>query len=433
MWPVVLSVLACSALAADYAVVFDCGSSGSRAYIYYNTTGTVAQFTPSDSADEDLLTIEPGISAYVGDPDGLKTAWAGLLSQVKRWVPSTDLATMPVLAHATGGMRMLTEASQAGVWTVVKDATESAGFLKGSFYTIAGNYEGLFGWLAVNYIMGRFSASIPNNMPPFGALDLGGATTQITFIPETGTITQSAIRLDTQFGPSNSLTRAYTHSYTRLGQDEGLLRLAQLLHDQGDTSAPVQNPCHNPGYNTTYNGVLHVGTGDYDACAALTKTMLHTEYECLDEPCAAFGVYQPPISSEHMFYAVSAYWYTVENLGLTGWNEPWIGTLTAIAEAGKTFCARAWSEVESNYRIPTCFASSHIVNLLSVYGFASDTTQITFARKINGFSAEWSLGALLYSLMNEQDSFRLDTCGDVKALYKANACCGQPQKKLLGR
>jgi hypothetical protein len=37
-----------------------------------------------------------------------------------------------------------------------------------------------------------------------------------------------------------------------------------------------------------------VGTGHYGQCAALMSSMLlHPDYECLQQPCAMAGVYQP--------------------------------------------------------------------------------------------------------------------------------------------
>lgn len=323
------------------------------------------------------------------------------MTQVKRWIPANDLASTPVRAHATGGMRVLSEQVQADIWSAVTTATQGAGFPQGSFYTIAGEYEGLFGWLTANYIKNTLQSQTP-----FGFLDLGSQSTQISFLPPSGMITENALRLDTHFGATHSMTRLYSHSYMRFGQRAVAQRLAQHLHD-GGAGNPVSNPCFNPGYSKTFtlkdgSSVLHQGTGNYDDCKVLTQALLHLDYECLDEPCAAAGVYQPTISSATQFYAVSSYWYTVLELGLTGWNQPWSGSPADLREAGRTWCQRPWDDVESPYTDVVCVVTSHIENLLAAYGFADDTNQITFARKLDGYSTDWPMGVLLYEMLNEQ-------------------------------
>jgi apyrase len=46
---------------------------------------------------------------------------------------------------------------------------------------ISGEEEGTFGWVAVNYLQNTLSADPSTTI---GALDMGGASTQITFAPQ---------------------------------------------------------------------------------------------------------------------------------------------------------------------------------------------------------------------------------------------------------
>ena len=55
---------------------------------------------------------------------------------------------------------------------------------------LSGEEEGAFGWLAANFILGTIpaphTAAKAGGWPqPVGALDMGGASTQITFHPKT--------------------------------------------------------------------------------------------------------------------------------------------------------------------------------------------------------------------------------------------------------
>ena len=53
--------------------------------------------------------------------------------------------------------------------------------------------EGVYGWIAVNYMLGKFDHdfySEPNRQSTVGALDMGGASTQITY--EVGQLVEGA-------------------------------------------------------------------------------------------------------------------------------------------------------------------------------------------------------------------------------------------------
>ena len=41
------------------------------------------------------------------------------------------------------------------------------------------NVSGVFSWITVNFMLGRLGG----NLPPLAALDMGGGSTQITFVP----------------------------------------------------------------------------------------------------------------------------------------------------------------------------------------------------------------------------------------------------------
>lgn len=60
----------------------------------------------------------------------------------------------------------------------------------------------------------------------FGALDLGGASTQITFMPEGSALSRNETSEFTLYGYSYNI---YTHSYLCYGQNEMLKRLAKEL------------------------------------------------------------------------------------------------------------------------------------------------------------------------------------------------------------
>ena len=62
------------------------------------------------------------------------------------------------------------------------DRPSSAGPCGSSVRIITGEEEGLFGWIAVNYLMDGFGPS-NSDRSTYGFLDMGGASTQIAFEP----------------------------------------------------------------------------------------------------------------------------------------------------------------------------------------------------------------------------------------------------------
>ena len=63
----------------------------------------------------------------------------------------------------------------------IEDAS-AVGPCGSSVRIITGEEEGLFGWIAVNYLMDGFTGS-SQDRTTYGFLDMGGASTQIAFEP----------------------------------------------------------------------------------------------------------------------------------------------------------------------------------------------------------------------------------------------------------
>ena len=299
------------AQAASYGIVLDCGSTGTRVNIFYweDPGGAVSQFTPTDELDEAALKASPGISSFSESPELLTDYFRPLLEQAARWVPAVLIPNTRVRALATAGMRLLSSTDQSAIWAGVQAAISNSSFAfeHGDAMTISGGYEGIFGWLSLRAILGVTGDEI-------GSLDLGGASTQITFPPPNGNILASAYEIGQVSG---GYERIYSQSYMRFGQDQALLRAAELLvEDSGGLgTASMANPCFNAGYAVNLSVCsaggcalrpFH-GAPNHSACVALTARLLHRDYECLMPPCAVLGTYQPAVTRATRFYAYSAY------------------------------------------------------------------------------------------------------------------------------
>jgi hypothetical protein len=405
---------------ASWGVVLDCGSSGTRLHIFTWETpsGAVTEYSPPNAS---AFSIVPGISSFSNDPAALGPYIMPLLRLAVEHVPTAAHNSTRLLAMATAGMRLLSPAQEEPIWAALRHEFGSTPFRfsPGDAMTISGNFEGLYGWLSAGYL-----ANIAPGDKPLGWLDYGGASTQISFLPQgdSPTLLQDAYRVRRQRGVESTTTRLYAHSYMRSGQTEAQRRMASLLPGAGSASK-LSSPCYNHGLLVKWEGLcgpsgechngttLVNGTGDWQGCAKLTDKLLHRDYECLLPPCAALGVYQPTPAGVR-FIAGSAFFYTAYGLGLVGWDESKNLTRAQFDQAGSAFCAKPWAAVKADpFAAAYCFSSAYVGSMLGAFGLDASPT-VEFARKLGGATVSWALGAQLYAL--REQGIDMDDAGEMR-------------------
>jgi ectonucleoside triphosphate diphosphohydrolase 5/6 len=101
-------------------------------------------------------------------------------------VSSFPRSTTPLALRATAGLRLLPASKAEGLLQVVR------GFFGASDFHVAPDAvsildsveEGYFGWISVNFLLGRGNIGDAIDVASTVAtLDLGGASTQVTFAP----------------------------------------------------------------------------------------------------------------------------------------------------------------------------------------------------------------------------------------------------------
>ncbi|KAM9595116.1 ectonucleoside triphosphate diphosphohydrolase 8-like isoform 9-T9 [Morphnus guianensis] len=219
-----------------YGLVFDAGSTHTALYIYRwptdkeNSTGIVSQV-------EACTVSGPGISSYADNPAGAGASLKPCLDKAMKIIPAEQQRETPTYLGATAGMRLLREQNSTKAERVFAEVAKAIGEYPVDFRgarILTGNEEGSFGWITVNYLLETLvKCSFTGEWihPPaedvVGALDLGGASTQITFLPGT-TIDDSSTRVVLRlYGTNYSI---YTHSYLCYGQNQALKMLMASLH-----------------------------------------------------------------------------------------------------------------------------------------------------------------------------------------------------------
>ncbi|NWR39152.1 ENTP8 diphosphohydrolase, partial [Tachuris rubrigastra] len=283
---------------------------------------------------------------------------------------------------------------------------------------LTGREEGSFGWITVNYLLEtlvKFSFAEkwehPEDTEVLGALDLGGASTQITFQPGVPVEDRNTSVFFRLYGTNYSL---YSHSYLCYGQTQALKMLLAALH-QDSATAQISHPCYPRGYqeNVTvaelYDSpcvrapstaspaqVLTVtGTGDPARCSTAIQKLFN--FSCgAQRPCGFNGVYQPPVRGQ--FFAFAGFYYTFHFLNLTSQTS-----LNDVNTTILAFCKRNWSELEQTFpqdkkHLHTyCSVGIYILTLLlDGYKFNEHTwSNIHFSRQAANTDIGWTLGFML--------------------------------------
>ncbi|KAJ7481117.1 nucleoside-diphosphatase [Mycena galericulata] len=368
-----------------FGIVIDAGSSGSRVQIYswkdprtitVEKGSVLAKSLPkvekgTREGEEWMTKVEPGISSYADDPESIGVHLRPLLAHARNLVPPSLQPTTPLFLLATAGMRLLPPEKQALVLQhactflvthsdfSIEDAS-AAGPCGSSIRIITGEEEGLFGWIAVNYLMDGFLES----QTTYGFLDMGGASTQIAFEPQASHIDDQMALIDVRLrllSGEEIHHKVFVTTWLGYGTNQARERyVGQAINEHektrpegGDDVVPdpclptdlelTEHPVH-VGFSTDHAKKTHqlVGTGSFEQCMRKTAPLLNKTAPCPDSPCLMNGVHVPEIDfSVSHFIGVSEYWYSSEHVfGLGGPYD-----FVQYERAASKFCSRPWSGI----------------------------------------------------------------------------------------
>ncbi|KAJ7706954.1 nucleoside phosphatase family-domain-containing protein [Mycena rosella] len=368
-----------------FGIVIDAGSSGSRLQIYsWKDPRTITVEKGSDlskslpkvekgtrEGEEWMTKVEPGISSYAHEPELVSGHLRPLLDHARDLVPPSLHSTTPLFLLATAGMRLLPGDQQASVLQHACnfltrhshfniEGPSAAGPCGSSVRIITGEEEGLFGWIAVNYLMDGFLGA----QTTYGFLDMGGASTQIAFEPQAAHVDDQMELIDVRLrllGGEEIHHRVFVTTWLGYGTNQARERYvgkAVTEHEQtrvegGDDV--VHDPClptdleldEQPvhlGASSEHAKKPHrlVGTGSFEQCMQKTAPLLNKTAPCPDTPCLMNGVHVPAIDfSVSHFIGVSEYWYSSEHVfGLGGPYD-----FVQYERAASKFCSRPWAGI----------------------------------------------------------------------------------------
>ncbi|ORY33095.1 nucleoside phosphatase family-domain-containing protein [Naematelia encephala] len=453
-----------SSTTTHYALVIDAGSSGSRLQIYSwrdpdleraEILNEVAQAQASRGQDEKkwwwmrhdwkgkgkqredemqrtalrrlvrvgkgvegeawVKRVEPGISSIA--PSDIPNYLSPLLSHALQQIPPSQHSSTPIYLLATAGMRLLPDSTRQQTlqaacdmirneYPFMVEGPSSAGPCGDSVRVISGEEEGMWGWVAVNYLMDGFghapdasksgtatdgepTALLPlapladpppdsssdsvtpvdvnHHSPTFGFLDMGGASTQLAFSPTELELAKSAFPRDELHRVSLRLLSGeevewpvFVASWLGFGTNRARDRYAESLLSAWrasqpttalpDLLTPIPDPCLPtdllvPSSNPTSHPPF-LGTGSFSTCLTNLRPLLDHSAPCPTEHCLFGGISTPHIDfqreDQRGFIGISEYWYTAQQVLGLGGVWDWGEWEKGMSE----YCGRSWSDIE---------------------------------------------------------------------------------------
>ncbi|XP_045078975.1 ectonucleoside triphosphate diphosphohydrolase 8-like isoform X1 [Coregonus clupeaformis] len=406
----------------QYGMVFDAGSTHTSLYMYRwpgnkeNNTGVVSQMLVCDVDGN-------GISSYAQDPPAAGLSLRKCLDSALAFVPANQQRATPVYLGATAGMRLLQLQNQTQSDQVLEQVTKVIQGYPFDFRgarILSGMEEGAYGWITTNYLQEGFIKQHgfeggwvhPNGRKTWGALDMGGSSTQIAFTPSQPVRDPASTLGSKLYGYQYEV---YTHSYLCYGKEQTMRQLQVHLLKMSGSTRPVNHPCYHLGDNltltlgdlydspcvaksVTFNPasvVTFTGTSEPLQCLNQIKNIMNLSACSLAPDCGFNGVYQPPVSGN--FFAFSAYFYTFDFLGLA--PQPTLSQATTTID---TFCKRTWDSLKKQYSVKDkylrdyCASANYIMTvLLDGYKFNQTWGNIYFQRQVADTDIGWTLGYML--------------------------------------
>ncbi|KAB1215614.1 putative apyrase 7 [Morella rubra] len=432
--------------ASKFYVVLDCGSTGTRVYVYQasidrNNAGTLPivlrsfteglQKKPSSQVGRayDRMETEPGFHKLVHDVSGLRAAIKPLVQWAEKQIPKHAHKTTSLFVYATAGVRRLPAADSKwlldNAWSILKVSP----FLcqRDWVKIISGPEEAYFGWIALNHRKHVLGAA--PRKPTFGSLDLGGSSLQVTF--ESKEQVHNETNLDLRIGAANHHLTAYSLSGYGLNDafDKSVFHLFKRVseitkRDLVKAKIELKHPCLHSGYKEQYTcsqcalnyqeggspviagknmgeggksgiAVQLVGAPNWEECSALAKIVVNLSewsnkdpgIDCDLQPCALPDSFPRPYGQ---FYGMSGFFVVYRFFNLS--SE---ATLDDVLEKGHEFCEKTW-DVARNSVAPQpfieqyCFRAPYIVLLLREGLHITDSQII-----IGSGSITWTLGVAL--------------------------------------
>lgn len=359
------------------------------------------------SKKEWTLKIRPGVSTFGSRPEAVgEEHLKGLFDHALSIIPKKKVADTPIFLMATAGMRLLPTLQRnqllREICSYARETTEfSLPDCDLHIQVIPGETEGLYGWIAANYLLGGFDEPEKHDHSKghhtYGFLDMGGASAQIAFAPNSTEAEKHAddlklLRLRTLNGRSEEY-KVFVATWLGFGVNEARHRYVEALKESAGPGAAVMelpDPCLPRGLISSLDGGIldHntaatsdepylMGQGIFNECLRSTYPLLDKDAPCENAPCLLNGQHVPAIDFDvNHFVGVSEYWHTTHEVFEAAYDDK-AYDFNTYQQRVDQFCRQDWATIESGIAkqkygkkvdqktaMEVCFKASWIINVL---------------------------------------------------------------------
>jgi apyrase len=308
---------------------------------------------------------------------------------------------------ATAGMRSISVEEQNKKLNIIRNAIKGSEFKfeKDDWAkVITGGEEGMFGWITGNYlnkILFDNEKASKIEKRPYGSIDLGGYSLEITFYTS-----EEIKKHKVDLSMSNLVYSLYSYSFQDYGQDkfnENLLK--NIIKSQKQEGKTIKHPCYLNGYKTyyVYDNVNYtiIGNNDIEKCRKTVEDLMVINTE---KDMSMNYTYQPSVPQDTMFYGISGLYWIAKFFNLTDdkFHAP-----KEFLTGSEQFCKKSWEEAKSEYgaKYKKEYIKNYCITGYYVYAFLSkgfkldeNKKLIMFPDKINNVEVSWTLGAMSYEI-----------------------------------
>ncbi|XP_055640901.1 ectonucleoside triphosphate diphosphohydrolase 5 isoform X2 [Toxorhynchites rutilus septentrionalis] len=382
-----------------YTVVVDAGSTGSRVLAFEFHRGYLDGRLVLDS--ELFRHSKPGLSAFADRPIEGAASIEKLLQEAKNVIPQEKWKNTPLLLKATAGLRLLKPEQAEGLLQACKDLFVKSGFQVNdqSVEIMDGTDEGIFSWFTLNFLLGKL-----NGRNTVAALDLGGGSTQVTFVPKD--ISQTPLYKDYmhRVPTFNSFVEVFTTSF--LGAGLMAVRHAVFTNGAPEGQRKLVSECVNP---IIKDKLFRYGTEQF-YISGKDNSKASTENPEVDyELCSSvvrkkvLPTLKPkPVTLKQR--EIAAFSYFFDRAIETGLVDPFQGgeiTVGDFITRSREVCA------EANADQPFMCVDLTFIAVLLEEGYGlKPKTPLKLYKKIDGHEISWALGCA-YNILTSNKSSQL--------------------------
>ncbi|XP_030854973.1 ectonucleoside triphosphate diphosphohydrolase 5 isoform X2 [Strongylocentrotus purpuratus] len=396
-----------------YGVMFDAGSTGSRVHVFHFQE--TPQGIPPILISEVFNFTNLPLAQYADNPSEGAASLKVLLNVALQSIPSSHWSTTPVALKATAGLRLIPEKKAKAlldeVYSLFKSSLLHVETPEATVDIMNGTDEGIFMWVTVNFLNGALISSTPETR---GTLDMGGGSTQVTFLPQIEETLSHHIHGNyiKTYPFLHHNYKLYTKSFLGLGLKAARLEILKREKENPIFvgSSDIDQLSGPEEFASTCLPPFTSGTWDFGGNTySVSSSNLHSENmyaNCLSVVKAFIEdtvIVPSEMQESSSFYALSYFWERAAEIKKVDWKKGGMMLVKDYREAAINVCFNHTMYADKPFH---CMDLVYLSSVLS-HGYRfRDDVKLLMTNTIDDFNVSWALGATLELLRTHWENMK---------------------------